>query len=207
MIVIGLLGRIGAGKSTVARMFADLGAEVVDADAVAHAVLDEPEVRAAVVARFGAGVVGADGRVARAALAALVFGPTPEQAAALTDLEAIVHPPVRQRITARLAAGRAAEQADGRPRVMVLDVPLLVHGGWGAASDRIVRVECEDSVRRARLVARGWSDAQIAGRDQAWERAGGGPLPAAKTVTVDTARDPAYTRREVERIWATLRSR
>jgi dephospho-CoA kinase len=207
MIVIGLVGRIGAGKSTVARLFADLGAEVVDADAVAHEVLDEPEVRAAVVARFGAGVVGAEGRVSRAALAAQVFGPTPEQAAALADLEAIVHPPVRQRITARLAAGRAAERADGRPRVVVLDVPLLVHGGWDAACDRIVRVECEDSVRRARLVARGWSETQIAGRDRAWERTGGGPLPAAKTVTVDTARDPAYTRREVERIWATLRSR
>lgn len=207
MIVIGLVGRIGAGKSTVARMFAALGAEVVDADAEAHAVLDEPEVRAAVVARFGAEVVDPAGRVSRAALAARVFGPMPDHAAALADLEAIVHPPVRTRITARLAALRAAEDVDGRRRVAVLDVPLLVQSGWDAACDRLVVVECDEEVRRARLAARGWSPEQIVGRDRAWEREVGRPSPPEKTAAVDASRDPAYTRPQVERIWFSLANR
>jgi dephospho-CoA kinase len=206
MIVIGLVGRIGAGKSTVARMFAALGAEVVDADAVAHAVLDEAEVRAAVVARFGAEVVDPAGRVSRAALAARVFGPTPDHATALADLEAIVHPPVRSRIAARLAALRAAEAADGRRRVAVLDVPLLVQSGWDAMCDRLVAVECAEPVRRARLTARGWNADQIASRDRAWERSGGRPLPAEKTAAVDASGDPAYTVSQVERIWMSLPS-
>ena len=207
MIVIGLVGRIGAGKSTVARMFAALGAEVVDADAVAHEVLEEPEVRDAVVARFGAAVIDQAGRVSRAAVAARVFGATPDHASALADLEAIVHPPVRRRIGARLAALRAAEEADGRRRVAVLDVPLLVKSGWDAACDRLVVVECAEPVRRSRLAARGWSPEQIAGRDQAWERAWGRPLPPEKTAAVDASGDPAYTRRQVEGIWGSLPSR
>lgn len=207
MIVIGLVGRIGAGKSTVARMFAALGAEVVDADAVAHEVLDDPEVRAAVVARFGAEVVDPAGRVSRAALAARVFGPTPDHAAALADLEAIVHPPVRTRIAARLAALRAAEDADGRRRIAVLDVPLLVQSGWDAACDRLVVVACDEPVRQARLAARGWSPEQIASRDRAWERHGGRPLTPAQAAPVDTSGDPAYTADAVERIWNALPAR
>jgi dephospho-CoA kinase len=207
MIVIGLVGRIGAGKSTVARMFAALGAEVVDADAVAHEVLEEPEVRDAVVARFGAAVIDPAGRISRAAVAARVFGPTPDHASALADLEAIVHPPVRRRIGARLAALRAAEEADGRRRVAVLDVPLLVQSGWDAACDRLVAVECAEPVRHARLAARGWSPEQIASRDRAWERAGRRPLPTEKTAAVDASGDPAYTHGQVEGIWGSLPSR
>ena len=207
MIVIGLVGKIGAGKSTVARMFAALGAEVIDADAAAHEVLEEPEVRDAVVARFGAAVVDPAGRVSRAAVAARVFGATPDHAAALADLEAIVHPPVRRRIAARLAALAADENADGRRRVAVLDVPLLVQSGWDAACDPLVVVECAEDVRRSRLAARGWSPEQISSRDRAWERAGGRPLPPEKTSAVDASGDPAYTAQQVERIWSSLPSR
>ena len=207
MIVIGLVGRSGAGKSTVARMFAALGADVIDADAVAHEVLDDPEVRAAVVARFGAEVVDPAGRVARAALAARVFGPTPDHATALADLEAIVHPAVRTRIAARLAALRAAEEVDGRRRVAVLDVPLLVQSGWDAACDRLVVVACTEQVRQTRLAARGWSPEQIASRDRAWERKGGSPLSLARAAPVDTSGDPAYTAVAVERIWNALPAR
>jgi dephospho-CoA kinase len=191
MIVIGLVGRIGAGKSTVARMFADLGAEVLDADALAHEALADPAVRDEVVARFGAGVRDDDGRISRAALAARVFGPTPEHAAALVRLEAV----------------REAELGDGRRRVAVLDVPLLVQSGWDAACDRLVVVECEDRVRRARLAARGWSPEQVAARDRAWERAGGPAAAPEKSTAVDASGDPAYTRNQVDRFWMTLPAR
>lgn len=207
MIVIGLVGRIGAGKSTVARMFAAEGAAVFDADALAHEALAAPEVKAAVVDRFGPEVLDAAGGVSRAALAERVFGPAPGHAAALADLEAVVHPEVRRRIAAGLAALRAAEAADGRRRVAVLDVPLLVQAGWDAACDRLVVVECEERVRQARLAARGWSPAQIVARDRAWDRGGGLPPPVEKTDAVDASADLAYTRFQVGRIWNSLPAR
>jgi dephospho-CoA kinase len=197
MIVIGLVGRIGAGKSTVAKAFAATGAEVIDADEKAHEVLAEPEVIEAIAARFGAGAIDAEGRVRRPVLAEAVFGPSPEHEQALADLERIVHPRVRQRIEARLAA-LAAEPLSG-PRLVVLDVPLLVQTGWDLRCDRLVLVECAEPERQRRLVARGWPAHQRAARERAWERGWRSP-PAAKTRVVDTSGDSAYTQDQVERI-------
>ena len=206
MIVVGLVGRMASGKSTVAEMFAALGASVIDADAIAHEVLDEPEVRRAVAARFGPGVLAADGRIDRPALARAVFGDGVEPGA-LADLEALVHPGVRTRMEAALDAHRRAEKAAGGPRVVVLDVPLLVQAGWAGACDRIVVVECDEAVRRARLAARGIDSVQQAARDRAWSR-GGDPRTAApeKTTAVDASREAAYTASQVGRIWRELRS-
>jgi dephospho-CoA kinase len=204
MIVVGLVGRIGAGKSTVARRFAEHGAEVIDADALAHEVLAEPDVVQEVAARFGAAAVDDAGRVRRSVLAAAVFGAGPEHAEALRALEAIVHPRVRRRIRAALDAVVAAEKADGRRRVVVLDVPLLVQAGWDDLCDRLVVIECDAAVRRERLLARGWSDAQIAARDRAWERGGLATVNGPKTRSVDAGRDPAYTLSQVDRVWSEL---
>jgi dephospho-CoA kinase len=199
MIVVGLVGRIGSGKSTVARLLAAHGATVVDADRLAHEVLDEPEVVQDVVARFGPEVLDDAGRVRRAALAARVFGPADEQAADLRALEGIVHPRVRRRIGVILTEARGA----AAPRVVVLDVPLLVQAGWDKICDRLLYVECAEDVRRARLDARGWPASQREARERAWER---GYLPPApeKTLRVDASGDPTYTARHVERIWNDL---
>jgi dephospho-CoA kinase len=206
MKIIGIVGRIGAGKSTVARRFGELGGHVVAADAIAHEVLAEPAAAAAIAARFGRDVFGPDGRVDRAALARVVFGPGPEHVRALADLEMIVHPRVAARIEAELAAVRAAEMPSAEEPVVVLDVPLLVQAGWAARCDRIVVVECDDRVRRARLAARGLAADQQASRDRAWDR-GGDPRAAApgKTSVVDGSADPAYTSGQVERIWHLVR--
>ena len=195
--VVGIVGKIGAGKSTVAGMLADLGAEVVDADRIAHDVLGEEAVRRAVRGRFGDGVLGADGAVDRRALARVVFGPGPVHAAALRDLEAIVHPLVHDRIAARLAAaGKGGE----RGRVVVLDVPLLVKSGWVGACDVVVVLECDDEVRHRRLAGR-FSPAQIAAREAAWNLHPPVGLPPEKTASVDTSGDRAYTRGQVDRLW------
>ena len=90
---IGLTGPIGCGKSTVAAWLAERGAVVVDADAIARQVTDEPAVRAAIVAAFGSAVAGPEGGLDRGALAATVFG-DPD---ALARLEALTHPHVRPR--------------------------------------------------------------------------------------------------------------
>ena len=199
MIVIGLVGKIGAGKSTVARAFADRGAEVLDADRIAHEVLAEPEAVAAIRARFGGGVLDEAGRVRRPALAELVFGPTPAHDAALRDLEQIVHPRVRQRIAARLAELGPGGAAAGRPPAVVLDVPLLMQAGWDRLCDRLVVVSCDDAVRQRRLDARGWPADQRAARERAWSRHHRAPAQE-KTLVVDASGDPAYTREQVDRI-------
>jgi len=213
MITIGLIGRIGAGKSTVARRFGERGATVIDADALAHEVLAEPEVRAEIAARFGPDVLAASGGVDRARLAEAVFGSTPAHAAALASLEAIVHPRVHRRIEAALAAAR--EAAAGRPEeIVVLDVPLLVRAGWDRVCDHLVVVECEDAVRRERLARRGVSPEQQAAREAAWEAGSGGASPQTAasarvrtTLAVDTSQDLAYTHSQVDRIVGELRRR
>lgn len=205
MIVVGLVGKIGAGKSTVARRLAEHGAEVIDADRIARAVLDEPDARDEIVARFGPEVIGADGRVHRDSLASRVFGPTPAHAEALDALEAIVHPRVRARIEAALAAARSREAAGGVPIVMVLDIPLLVQAGWAAECDRLIHVECEDAERRRRLAARNLTAAEQEARDAAWQRRfRPEQVPPFKTDTVDASGDLAYTLHHVDRVWQTL---
>ena len=201
MIVIGIVGRIAAGKSTVARLLADRGAEVLDADQIAHAVLDEPEVRRKIAGEFGSNLLDANTRVRRSVLADLVFGPTESHQAALDTLEAIVHPQVRQRIEARLAAIRDAEE--GGDAVVVLDVPLLIQAGWDDLCDRLLLVECEEQERQRRLAAGGWSVQQQAARERAWNRHYSPPAPE-KMVCVDASAGEAYTRDQVGRFWNTL---
>jgi dephospho-CoA kinase len=202
MIVIGLVGKIAAGKSTVARAFAARGAEVIDADRLAHQALADPGAVTRIVARFGADVIDAGGRVRRPVLADRVFGPTAEHDAALRDLEAIVHPLVRVRIESRLAEIRAAERSDGA-KTVVLDVPLLMQAGWDRFCDRIVVVECDEDVRQQRLEARGWPPTQRSARERAWARNYRSP-PAERTVSVDASAAPAYTTEQVVRLLDSL---
>lgn len=204
MIIIGLVGRIGAGKSTVARRFAEHGATVVDADRHAHEALADPEVTAAIAARFGSGVIDAHGRVDRSALAARVFGGTAAHDTDRAALEALVHPRVRRRLEAVLAEQATRDLPAGRRPAVVLDVPLLVQAGWSDLCTHLVVVECEESVRRLRLAARGWSAEQITARDRAWERGYRPPPSGFATWSVDASGDPAYTAGQVDRIWQAI---
>ena len=148
---IGLTGPIGCGKSTVAGWLAARGAVVVDADAVARAVTAPgTPAHAAILARFGDAVRGAEGALDRAALARLVFA----DPAALLDLEAIVHPAVRPRI---LEMMEAADRA-GAPAVAV-EAIKLVEGGLAALCDEIWLVTCNPEAQRARLAGRGMAAA------------------------------------------------
>jgi dephospho-CoA kinase len=142
MIVLGLTGSIGMGKSTVSRMFADEGVPVFDADAVVHrlqgpagALVDEIE------ARFP-GTTGETG-VDRSALAERVLA-APE---ALRQLEALVHPAVARQRDAFLAAHAGAP-------VVVLDIPLLFEKGGAEAVDKIAVVSADAEIQRVRTLAR-----------------------------------------------------
>ncbi len=135
--VIGLTGNIGSGKSEVARMLAELGADVIDADQIARDVLGpgSPEVEA-VASRFGPGVVR-DGVVDRATLGRIVF----DDAAALADLEAIVHPATRQRILGHVAD--STEDIAVIEAIKLLEGPLVDHvdGVWVVTAPAEIRVQ------------------------------------------------------------------
>lgn len=142
MILIGLTGGIGSGKSTVSARLAELGARVVDADAIVRDVqAPGTEVFAAIVERFGDDVVAEDGSLDRPALAAKVFNDTDE----LKALNAIVHPAVGVGIAEALAA--AAETDD----VVILDVPLLVESGRDDMAAMVV-VDLDPEIAVARLI-------------------------------------------------------
>ena len=144
---IGLTGPIGCGKATVGRRLAEHGAAVIDADELARAVTapGEPTL-AAIRARFGDGIFASDGALDRAALAAVVFA----DEAALRDLEAIVHPAVRERLSAAVAGAAAAGAT-----VIAIEAIKLVEGGLATICDEVWLVACERATQRARLAARG----------------------------------------------------
>jgi len=147
--VLGLIGGIASGKSSVAARFAEQRPCLqIDADDLARRVLRRPAVRRALQERFP-GLVGADGSLNRKKMASLVFRHPPELAA----LEAILHPPILRGIRA------AIEKA--RTRYVLLDAPLLLETGLDRLCDSLVYVACPARVRRRRAaVNRGWSEAE-----------------------------------------------
>ncbi len=144
MIVVGLTGSIGMGKSTVAKMFAEEGAPAFDSDAAVHQLYAKGGAAvAAVAAEFPSTV--RDGAVDRALLSPLVLN----NPAALKRLEQVVHPFVRQ---AQVDFAEA-ERAKGTP-VVVFDIPLLLEGKNADLVDTIVVVSAPADVQRARVLAR-----------------------------------------------------
>jgi dephospho-CoA kinase len=174
--LIGLTGPIGCGKSTVARMLARLGGFVIDADAVARAATDPGQpTLPAIRSRFGDGVVAPDGTLDRAALARIVFS----DAAALADLEAIVHPRVRARIRELLDS----DPATTAPFV-VLEAIKLVEGGLARACDEVWLVTCDPSTQRERLAGRGATPEDVERRIAAQGDVIGRLAPSATRVVV-----------------------
>ena len=192
-IRIGLTGPIGCGKSTVARWLGELGAVVVDADAIARRVTDlgEPPL-AAVFARFGDAYRRPDGSLDRAALGRLVFA----DPAALRDLEAIVHPAVRPRIEAAVAA---AEEADAS--AVVIEAIKLVEGGLAELCDAVWLVTCDPDAQRERLIGRG-VDGEDADQRIAAQADPAARLASRATRIIDTSADEETTRRRVAEAWA-----
>mgnify|MGYP001162616471 FL=1 len=160
VLVIGLCGGIGAGKSTVASMLAERGAHVIDVDAIGREVLTHDDVRDRVRDTFGEGVLTADGSIDRAALAATVF----DGNGRLRHLEAISHPAINTELERRLVV-----LADDPPPVVVLDMAVLVESRLGQLPDgrgytQVVVVEAEPEVRLARLMDRGMDDGDARAR-------------------------------------------
>ncbi len=144
MLIVGLTGNIGSGKSTVARLLESRGVPVIDADVLAReAVAPGTPALAAIIARFGATVIAPDGTLDRPALRHVVFGDPAERAA----LDAIVHPAVDARRRALLKTQREAGA-----RVVVCDIPLLFEAGLADTMDLILLIDAPRDVRLARIM-------------------------------------------------------
>src|SRR5215471_11572035 len=135
MKLLGLIGGIASGKSTVADLFRKLGATVLDADRVGHDVLRLPGVRAAVGGRWGKDVIGPDGEIDRQALARIVFAPPPSGPRELVELERITHPEIRRSLQAELG-----DLAKTGTQLAILDAPVMLKSGWHHFCDAIAFV-------------------------------------------------------------------
>lgn len=144
MIVLGLTGSIGMGKSTVGKMFAEEGAPVFDSDAAVHALYAAGGAAAAPVEAAFPGVT-VDGAVDREALSRRVVG----DEAAIKRLETIVHPLVRQAQAEFLQTNR-----DAGTKVVVLDIPLLFESGGAKLVDKVAVVSAPADAQRERVLAR-----------------------------------------------------
>lgn len=193
MRVIGLTGGIASGKSTAAKILAELGARVVDADQIARDVVapGEPAL-AEIVARFGHDYLLADGTLDRKRLGARVFADADERRA----LNAITHPRIAAETQARLSRLRDA----GEP-LALYEAALIVENGAQAGLDGLIVVACAEPTQRARLMARDGLSASEADARLAAQ------LPLAQKIAVadwviDSNGTLAETRRAAARVWA-----
>ncbi len=196
MKLVALTGGIGSGKSSVSERLAGRGALIIDADAVVKELQAPGQaVFEAMVERWGQSIVGDDGTLDRAAIAALVFGNQVE----LDALNGIVHPEVRKEMKAR---ARAASDRE----VVVFDIPLLVEGdpdSWGAS--RFIVIDCPPEIAVERLMeyrgfGRGDAEARMAKQASREDR-----LAIAHFV-IDNSGDLDQLDAEVARCWEWLAS-
>jgi len=191
--VIGVTGGLCTGKTTVARFFAELGAEVLDADEIAHQVMRPGEKPwEEIVVAFGEDVLDNDRTINRRSLAKIVF----ESREALERLEGIVHPAVIGEIQKSLIQIKAKKSAS----FVVIDAPLLIEAGLDKIVDELVVVK----VSQGKQIERTVSSGRIT-RDQAMKRIAY-QLPLTKKIekadyVIDNSGSLDQTRRQVERIW------
>jgi dephospho-CoA kinase len=140
--IIGILGGVGSGKSAVAAEFAKLGAAVIDADKIAHNLLNNRDLQKKVVARFGREILSRRGKINRKKLARIVFA----DAKKLSALNRIIHPLVFKEVRKLKSEAERQKQV----KAIVLDMPLLAEVGWAKRCDKLIFVECKQRIRAKR---------------------------------------------------------
>jgi dephospho-CoA kinase len=191
MLRLGLTGGIASGKSTVGAMLREMGFAVLDADSIAHQVIETGNpAYDEVVREFGSSIVAANRQIDRASLAKIVFA----DAAKLQRLNAIIHPRVEERIVAKLAE----LQRDASLAAAFVEAALIVEAGLDKKLDGVVVVWCRPEQQIARLVSRGLSEEEARRRIAA-------QLPVEEkllhaTEKIDCSGTIAETRRQVEQL-------
>jgi dephospho-CoA kinase len=168
--VIGIVGGVASGKSAVTQFLAELGGGVLNADKMAHEVLQQPRVINLLVNHFGSQILSIkterertgdeDVRVYRRSLdrsmiAKQVFGATEQHKINLQFLESVVQTRVRDRLLREIEAWR---NGSGSKTFLVLDVPLLLERGWDRFCDYVLMIDTPDEMRKANAIRRGWTE-------------------------------------------------
>jgi dephospho-CoA kinase len=156
--IIGIVGGIGSGKTSVAAEFAGLGCMVLSADDIGHELLDRPDVAEEIRHRWGQVVFADDGKINRTALAKIVFANQTELAA----LEDILHPHIRTELDRRI---QLAQKQDGL-KAIVVDAAVLFEAGWDDLCTHTIFVDAPPAARRQRVkLSRGWNAKTLASRE------------------------------------------
>ena len=191
MLVVALTGGIGAGKSLVAQYFSELGARVVDADQLSRIAIERgSDGFDEVVTRFGESVLRS-GDIDRKALGEIVF----RDKKAKADLEAIIHPRVRE-LFFEVVNDLAADE------ILIYEIPLLVETGAAGNFDQIITVEADLEIRKARLLKRGMFSSEIESRLAA--QASPAEREAVSTHVIENSGDEDQLLRKVENLWEEL---
>src|ERR1700690_2579254 len=194
MKVCGLTGGLGMGKSTAAQFLRNRGAHVVDTDELARQLVQPGQLALAEIqAEFGKSIMAPDGRLRRDELARIVF----TDAAARQKLETILHPRIRERWLAQVEIWRRENRA-----LAVVVIPLLFETRAESHFNKIICVACSAAAQRERLLARGWTPAQIEQRIAAQWPVEQKISRADFVVWTDGA--PAALGRQLERIFVKL---
>ncbi|GHT45248.1 dephospho-CoA kinase [Planctomycetales bacterium] len=161
MKIIGIVGGIGSGKSTVAALFQQLGAAVISADKIGHRVLQNPNVKAAIRQRWGDRVFSSTGEIDRKEIAAIVFSQTnAAQSSELTFLNELTHPLIADEVDRQ----RQALEQSGTA-ICLLDAPLILESHWENLVDGLVFVDVPFETRLKRVRQRGWSKEELLRRE------------------------------------------
>jgi len=197
MLLVGLTGGIGAGKSTVSALLAELGACIVDADEIARQLQSAGSpVLAAMAERFGEGILNGDGSLNRAAVAEIVFGNDDASKVALKDLNGIVHPAMQAEILRQIKIGH-----DGGQHV-VLDFPLLAENPRDDLDATIV-IDIDPEIAVERLVnSRGMDETDA--RNRIANQASREKRLAIATHVIDNSEGVDSLREQVADVWSTI---
>lgn len=191
MLVVALTGGIGAGKSLVAQYFSELGARVVDADQLSRIAIERGSKGFdEVVTRFGESILR-NGDIDRKALGEIIF----KDKSAKADLEAIIHPRVRE-LFFEVVNDLAADE------ILIYEIPLLVETGAASNFDQIITVEADLEIRKSRLLRRGMFSSEIESRLAA--QASPSEREAVATHVIENSGDEDQLLRKVENLWEEL---
>ncbi len=151
--IIGILGGIGSGKSTVAAEFVKLGCKVIDADKIAHELLEKKAVREKIVGFFGQAILDSAGKIDHRKLAEVVFA----DADKLSSLNKTIHPLVLERAEVLIKQYNRQNQV----KAIVLDMPLLAEVGWAGRCNKLIFVDCKRQLRLDRAKKAGFDENQF----------------------------------------------
>jgi dephospho-CoA kinase len=151
--IIGILGGISSGKSTVSRVLLEMGCGVVDADKIAKDLLFDEEVKQEIKVAFGDSIFDSGGNIDKPKLAEAVF----DDPSAVSKINSIIHPRVMRKTEGLIEQF----QADEGIKAVVLDIPLLMEVGWEKRCDKLIFVACDEQVRLERAAKKGKFDEKL----------------------------------------------